>query len=141
MFSGYDSTEIVAHADIKPMPETKKRAMELTEEEAEKDRKRKKNDKKADTKQVKQKEQGDRQKSWQSFAKKSTKKGVVIPGLSGEWLPFTTWRRGNLSIQLTSFNMDQVNLSSDLRRISTPTREVSCLPASNVFDAAMTNVP
>lgn len=83
IFSGYESTEIVSHADIKPLSESKKRAIQLSEEDLEKERKKKKNEKKADTMKVKTQEQGERQKSWQSFAKKSTKKGVVIPGLAG----------------------------------------------------------
>jgi survival-of-motor-neuron-related-splicing factor 30 len=85
-FGGYESTEIVAHGDIKPMTESKKRAIQLSEEDLEKERKKRKNEKKADTQAAKAKEQGAKQKSWQSFAKKSTKKGIVIPGMTGESL-------------------------------------------------------
>lgn len=85
MFQGYESTELVSSGDVKPIndPVKAKRALELSAEEQEKERKRKKNEKKAETKQVKTAEQGQRQKSWQSFAKKGAKKGVVIPGISG----------------------------------------------------------
>lgn len=76
VFKGYDSTELVSHNDIKPLTDNKKRMIEVEEEEKEKERKRKKNEKKADTKEVKNKEQGDRQKTWQSFTKKSAKKGI-----------------------------------------------------------------
>jgi survival-of-motor-neuron-related-splicing factor 30 len=86
IFGGYESTEIVAHGDIKPMTESKKRAIQLSEEDLEKERKKRKNEKKADTQAAKAKEQGAKQKSWQSFAKKSTKKGIVIPGMTGESL-------------------------------------------------------
>lgn len=70
--------------DIKPLAEHKKRELELTEEDKEKERKRKKNEKREVIKKEKQQEQDQRQKGWQSFAKKSTKKGVKIPGVSGE---------------------------------------------------------
>ncbi|KAM0750652.1 hypothetical protein T439DRAFT_356403 [Meredithblackwellia eburnea MCA 4105] len=84
IFHGYDSTELVSATEVKSLTETKKRQIELTEEEKEKERKRKKNEKKAETKAEKQKEQGERQKSWQSFAKKAVKKGAHVPGMTGE---------------------------------------------------------
>ena len=83
IFAGYKSTELVQADEVKPV-EQKRKVGELTEEEKEKDRKRKKNEKKADTQQVKAAEQANKQQSWQKFAKKSTKKGVVIPGMTGQ---------------------------------------------------------
>ncbi|ORY78064.1 hypothetical protein BCR35DRAFT_305233 [Leucosporidium creatinivorum] len=83
IFRGYESTELVGSGDVKPLTEHKKRELELTEEDKEKERKRKKNEKREVTKKEKQAEQEQRQKGWQSFAKKSTKKGVKIPGVSG----------------------------------------------------------
>lgn len=50
----------------------------------EKEKKKKKNEKKAETQKAKAEEQANRQKGWQSFAKKSAKKGVSIPGMAGE---------------------------------------------------------
>ncbi|KAI5475293.1 hypothetical protein MNV49_001635 [Pseudohyphozyma bogoriensis] len=76
IFEGYDSTEIVSSGDIKALSEGKKRALEVSEEDLEKERRRKKNEKKNETKAVKTQEQGERQKSWQSFAKKGAKKGL-----------------------------------------------------------------
>lgn len=67
--------------------EGKRKVGELTEDEKEKERKRRKNEKKGITQEVKTAEQGARQQSWQKFAKKSTKKGVVIPGITGEPSP------------------------------------------------------
>lgn len=94
IFNGYASTELVTAVDIKPASTAahddgpgnkgKRGAAVLSEEDAEKERKRKKNEKKAETKQTKTLEQGLKQKSWQSFAKKSTKKGVNIPGITGQ---------------------------------------------------------
>ncbi|KAL8287548.1 hypothetical protein RQP46_003406 [Phenoliferia psychrophenolica] len=85
IFQGYDSTELVSAIDVKSLTESKKRALALSEEDLEKERKKKKNEKKADSRQVKTQEQGERQKSWQSFAKKAVKKGKAhVPGLTGE---------------------------------------------------------
>lgn len=53
----------------------------------EKERKRKKNEKKAETQKAKAEEQGAKQKSWQSFAKKGAKKGIHIPGVQGASSP------------------------------------------------------
>ena len=83
IFKGYDNTEIVPQADVKPLSESRKRALEREQEEAEKDRKRRRNEKKAESRQQKTAEQGARQKTWQSFTKKATKKGVHIPGVEG----------------------------------------------------------
>ena len=85
IFQGYDSTELVSAVDVKSLTESKKRALALSEEDLEKERKKKKNEKKADTRQVKTQEQGERQKSWQSFAKKAVKKGKAhVPGFTGQ---------------------------------------------------------
>ncbi|SCV70216.1 BQ2448_1610 [Microbotryum intermedium] len=98
IFHGYESTEIVPLKDLKPFPssqthaagahgnagEGKKRSTEVQDPEAaEKERKRKKYEKKAETQATKTQEQGLKQKSWQQFAKKGAKKGVVIPGIQG----------------------------------------------------------
>jgi survival-of-motor-neuron-related-splicing factor 30 len=85
-FHGYSTTEMVAHADVKPLVDPKKRERELlqSKEDEEKERKRKKYEKKAVTKAEKTAEQGAKQKTWQSFAKKGAKKGIVIPGVQGE---------------------------------------------------------
>ncbi|KAK4702611.1 survival of motor neuron-related-splicing factor 30, partial [Phenoliferia sp. Uapishka_3] len=93
IFQGYESTELVSAIDVKSLTESKKRALALSEEDLEKERKKKKNEKKADTRQVKTQEQGERQKSWQSFAKKAVKKGKAhVPGFSGEFLKFLLGR-------------------------------------------------
>jgi len=81
-FRGYDSTELVVHTDIKAISEQKKRALQ-TEIDVERDRKRKRNEKKVENKQAKAAEQVDKQKAWQKFATKGTKKGIVIPGVAG----------------------------------------------------------
>ncbi|GAA6064082.1 hypothetical protein JCM10212_002724 [Sporobolomyces blumeae] len=57
---------------------------ELSQAELDKEKKKKKNEKKAETQKAKAEEQAAKQKGWQSFAKKSAKKGVNIPGISGE---------------------------------------------------------
>lgn len=73
-FTGYDSTEILKRSDLKPITDTRKRQLlpepPAAEEEAEKEKKRKKLEKKKEVSQIKTAEQGVRQKSWQSFAKK-----------------------------------------------------------------------
>lgn len=96
IFSGYDSTELVSSDEIKPLEDKKhfKRgaaAEMMSEAEMEKERKRKKMEKKMETKTVKTQEQGARQQSWQKFAKKSAKKGVVIPGMTGKSHAFFLW--------------------------------------------------
>ncbi|SCZ87340.1 BZ3500_MvSof-1268-A1-R1_Chr2-2g04806 [Microbotryum saponariae] len=101
IFHGYETTEVVALKDLKPLPTTtttstqtgqvgiggsegKKRSGQVEDPEAiEKERKRKKYEKKAETQANKTQEQGLKQKSWQTFAKKGAKKGVVIPGIQG----------------------------------------------------------
>ena len=73
-FKGYGTTDSVTSADIKALTESKKRALQ-TEEAADKDRKRKKNEKKAETQKVKAAEQGEKQAAWKNFAVKGSKKG------------------------------------------------------------------
>lgn len=70
IFAGYDSTELVTSVDIKPMSEGRKRALAVEVEDEEKEKKKKRNEKKKEALGVKTAEQGERQKSWQSFAKK-----------------------------------------------------------------------
>ncbi|MBW0518318.1 hypothetical protein O181_058033 [Austropuccinia psidii MF-1] len=84
VFKGYDTTELVSASEIKPWTDHKKRTAETAEQELDKDRKRKKNEKKTENKAAKAAEQLEKQKSWQSFAKKSIKKGVHIPGIVGD---------------------------------------------------------
>ncbi|KAA1131151.1 hypothetical protein PGTUg99_017696 [Puccinia graminis f. sp. tritici] len=84
VFKGYDTTELVAATEIRPIVDQKKRNLEAVEQETDKDRKRKKNEKKTENKAAKAAEQLEKQKSWQSFAKKSVKKGVHIPGIVGD---------------------------------------------------------
>ncbi|PLW11247.1 hypothetical protein PCANC_20312 [Puccinia coronata f. sp. avenae] len=84
VFKGYDTTELVSASEIRPLTDHKKRNLDTTEQESDKDRKRKKNEKKTENKAAKAAEQLEKQKSWQSFAKKSVKKGVHIPGIVGD---------------------------------------------------------
>ncbi|KAH9810680.1 hypothetical protein DFH28DRAFT_493479 [Melampsora americana] len=84
VFKGYDTTELVTASEIRPLTDPKKRSLVENEQESDKDRKRKKNEKKTESKAAKAAEQMEKQKSWQSFAKKSVKKGVHIPGIVGE---------------------------------------------------------
>jgi survival-of-motor-neuron-related-splicing factor 30 len=79
IFKGYDTTELVSAGDVKPLTVDKKRALELQAEDEDKEKRRKKNAKKAETRQVKNQEQVGKQQAWQSFAKKSTKKGGSSP--------------------------------------------------------------
>jgi len=85
VFKGYDTTELVSASEIRPLTDHKKRNLQdSTEHDSDKDRKRKKNEKKTENKAAKAAEQLEKQKSWQSFAKKSVKKGVHIPGIVGD---------------------------------------------------------
>jgi survival-of-motor-neuron-related-splicing factor 30 len=108
------STEVVRKHDVKPLTESKKRALEYsnkrqhsaTTDDSEsadaaggsstgggmskrakqaEEKTEKKLQKESDRKQ-RVAEQNNKQSSWQSFAKKSTKKGVNIPGVKGESL-------------------------------------------------------
>jgi hypothetical protein len=76
IFRGYDTTEYVTSGDIKPMTESKKRAMELSEEEIEREKKKKKNAKKEETRQQKAAEQSTKAQAWSAFAQKGVKKGL-----------------------------------------------------------------
>ncbi|GAA5895516.1 uncharacterized protein JCM6883_001532 [Sporobolomyces salmoneus] len=103
IFKGYDTPETVTQKDLRPAsnqfgngatnPSTapptsglgeKRKAGEPSQAELDKEKKKKKNEKKAETQKAKAEEQASRQKGWQSFAKKSAKKGVHIPGMTGE---------------------------------------------------------
>jgi survival of motor neuron-related-splicing factor 30 len=95
-FRGYDSTELLDAASLKPLPANygssssasatyapgAKRKL-TKEEEEEKERKKKKNEKKLEVRAQKAKEQASKQHTWQKFAKKSEKKGIHIAGTSG----------------------------------------------------------
>lgn len=91
VFKGYNSTELLDAASLKPMPaggyrghtaSIGKRKMSKEEEE-EREKKKKKNEKKLEVRAAKAKEQNNKQAAWQKFAKKSEKKGVVIAGVQG----------------------------------------------------------
>ena len=95
VFKGYNTTELIKSAEIKPLPlnykdpaslngsgPAGKRKLSKVEEE-EKERKKKKNEKKLEVRAQKAKEQMIKQQSWQKFAKKSEKKGVHIAGVAG----------------------------------------------------------
>ncbi|KAF9453748.1 hypothetical protein P691DRAFT_755115 [Macrolepiota fuliginosa MF-IS2] len=89
VFKGYNTTELVKAADLKPVPSnysttvqsSNKRKLTKAEEE-ERERKKKRNEKKLEVRAAKAKEQTQKQASWQKFAKKP-KKGVHIAGVSG----------------------------------------------------------
>lgn len=91
LFKGYNSTEMLEANALKPLPANyasagpssgNKRKVNAVEE-AERDKKRKKNEKKLEVRAAKAKEQTQKQASWQKFAKKSEKKGVHIAGVAG----------------------------------------------------------
>lgn len=112
------STEVLRKGDVKPLTESKKRAMQFSESNrdsdgaasdsapstkktrvTEADKTEKKAQKEVDRK-SRVAEQNNRQSSWQSFAKKSTKKGVHIPGVKGESLfktPDNPYGRGEFA--------------------------------------------
>ena len=75
IFTGYDQTELVGKSDVKALSESKKRQL-VVEQDLERDRKRKRNEKKVEHKQAKAAEMAETQKSWQSFTKKASKKGL-----------------------------------------------------------------
>lgn len=107
VFKGYDTPEVVTMNDIRPSNKwdsgaagagaggsgtgggaaggEKRKAGEPTKEDLEKERKKKKNEKKAETLKAKAEEQAAKQKGWQAFAKKGTKKGIHIPGVKGQF--------------------------------------------------------
>ncbi|GAA5961374.1 hypothetical protein JCM3765_004394 [Sporobolomyces pararoseus] len=110
LFKGYDTPETVNQKDLRPPSnqfgngstaptsasgsstplgagageKRKASSREPSQAELDKEKKKKKNEKKAETQKAKAEEQASRQKGWQSFAKKSAKKGVHIPGMTGE---------------------------------------------------------
>lgn len=125
------STEVLRKGDVKAMSESKKRAFQFSggggkdsdgaasdsaasgsgapskraKQAAEKSEKKalKEEDRK-----TRVAEQNSRQSSWQSFAKKSTKKGVHIPGVKGESLfktPDNPYGRGKPSAAWTPVTM------------------------------------
>ncbi|KAH8919683.1 hypothetical protein BT69DRAFT_1213406 [Atractiella rhizophila] len=82
--SGQQTASLLTSNDVKPMTESKKRALQVMEEEAEKERKKKKTEKKLEVRANKAKEQVAKQSNWQNFTKKAAKKGIEIPGMTGE---------------------------------------------------------
>jgi survival-of-motor-neuron-related-splicing factor 30 len=93
VFKGYNTTELVKPAELKPLPAnyngngsvpslSAKRKLTKAEEE-EREKKKKKNEKKVEARAAKAKEQNQKQATWQKFAKKSEKKGVHIAGVAG----------------------------------------------------------
>ncbi|KAH9456037.1 hypothetical protein Pst134EB_012255 [Puccinia striiformis f. sp. tritici] len=112
VFKGYDTTDLVSATEIRPITDhnsNKKRNLDSSatnnneEHENDKDRKRKKNEKKTENKAAKAAEQHEKQKSWQSFAKKSVKKGVHIPGIVGDSMfasPDNPFGKGQLLLYL-----------------------------------------
>jgi len=109
VYRGYDTPEVCSAGDVRPVSkwdakEAKEReaqqqgdkrklmsAPELSKDDVEKERKRRKNEKKAETQKAKAEEASSKAKSWQSFAKKGTKKGVHIPGVAGASSPLSLW--------------------------------------------------
>ncbi|KAG6829397.1 hypothetical protein H0H92_004665 [Tricholoma furcatifolium] len=89
VFKGYNTTELVKAAEIKPLPPnyvappTANKRKLTQEEEEDREKKKKKNEKKLEVRAQKAKEQNQKQASWQKFAKKSEKKGVHIAGVAG----------------------------------------------------------
>jgi len=103
VFKGYNSTELLQSASLKPLPagyqasaasgggtNGKRKAGDDFDGPGtgnggkdEKERKKKKNEKKAEVRAEKAKEQTSKQNTWLKFAKKSEKKGTPIAGLAG----------------------------------------------------------
>lgn len=96
------TTDLLSAGDVKPMSESKKRALEAEKAtiDVEKEKKKRKMEKKEMSKKEKEEDMRGKQTSWQNFAKKGAKKGalvfpsfdwrsvvcpgVVIPGLEGK---------------------------------------------------------
>ncbi len=100
VYKGYDTPEVVTASDLRPSfkwdsgsgagggsgpaaGEKRKAAAEPSKEDLEKERKKKKNEKKTETLKARTEEQAAKQKGWQAFAKKGSKKGIHIPGVKG----------------------------------------------------------
>jgi survival-of-motor-neuron-related-splicing factor 30 len=95
VFKGYNNTELLTAAALKPLPASYANHAALSsssssskrklskEEEDEREKKKKKNEKKVETRAAKAKEQTSKQATWQKFTKKAEKKGVTIAGVSG----------------------------------------------------------
>ena len=89
MFKGYNTIEVLGPSELKPLPANYSTSVAGTkrklskEEEDERERKKKRNDKKLEVRAHKAQEQTAKQSSWQKFAKKAEKKGIVIAGTSG----------------------------------------------------------
>ena len=91
VFKGYNNTELLTAAALKPLPpsyanhapsSSSKRKLSKEEEE-EREKKKKRNEKKVEIRAAKAKEQTSKQATWQKFTKKAEKKGVNIAGVSG----------------------------------------------------------
>ncbi|KDN38927.1 hypothetical protein K437DRAFT_259225 [Tilletiaria anomala UBC 951] len=87
VFKGYNNTEQVSSADIKPTKEAlaKRAAPQLTPEEEElQAKKKRKAEKRVEKTQSKNVEAKEKQAAWQKFATKGAKKGYAIPGAKGK---------------------------------------------------------
>jgi len=89
VFKGYNTTEVLNAAALKPMPANysagpvaAKHKLSKAEEE-ERERKKKRTEKKLEVRAAKSKEQVEKQQTWQKFTKKVERKGVHIPGTTG----------------------------------------------------------
>jgi len=90
VFKGYNNTEMLTAAALKPLPPSyannapsfSKRKLSKEDEE-DRERKKKKNEKKMEMRAMKSKEQTSKQAMWQKFTKKAEKKGVNIAGVAG----------------------------------------------------------
>jgi survival-of-motor-neuron-related-splicing factor 30 len=93
IFKGYQNTELIGPSAIKKLPPGSQAAASLPsagtkrkvskEEDLERERKKKRNEKKLETRAQKAAEQDSKKATWQKFANKSVKKGVGIAGVSG----------------------------------------------------------
>ena len=98
------STEVVRSGDVKALSDSKKRTFVSDDGPASsgESKKVKKTEKKAvkeDERKARVAEQVAKQSSWQSFAKKGAKKGIHIPGVSGDSMfrsPDNPYGRGAL---------------------------------------------
>ncbi|KAB5594228.1 Survival of motor neuron-related-splicing factor 30 [Ceratobasidium theobromae] len=121
VFKGYNSTELVDAASLKPMPANYRNhnpvinKRKLTkEEEEEREKKKKKNEKKLEVRAQKAKEQNNKQAAWQKFAKKSEKKGVAIAGVQGNSIfrtPDNPYGRGQFCLLIDVLSITDFGLA------------------------------
>ncbi|GJJ08840.1 hypothetical protein Clacol_003059 [Clathrus columnatus] len=130
VFKGYNNTELLTAAALKPLPPSyqyqppsAKRKI-TKEEDEERERKKKKNEKKVEIRAQKAQEQLAKQATWQKFTKKAEKKGVNIAGVAGKSI-FKTPDNPHGKVGVTGSGKGMTEIAMRGKHVFVPTEDAS----------------